>query len=538
MLMLDASLLRRRISDKRDGSVYTVLKELKENQIVLPEFQREYVWDLTKVQNLLISIISGRIIGNLMIWGTGVKVQSTSLTGNPDMTPKSGSYQYLLDGQQRMTSIYHAMEGDVVIVANGKKTVDFSKILVDLDAETIEDLIIVKSKEMKEKRAIPFCDIFTKEGLSKHGNVVTMDDKSNLRMIQDRFLDYNITISTLRTDDTNEAINQFTVLNTGGTNMKDYDILLSKIYSADFQLKREVEKLEEELKGFKLSSKIIVDSMVFSLKGEAGKKEILSTELEEVEGEWKRFVKALKSATDYLMSIGFSNFGTLPSKLNFLVVCRLFHEKKLAHLNLIQSKNVQRYILQTSINDEYSSSTNRAMLIHYNQLFSILDEPNHQYFQLKGISKDYIIEQGRDFKNGKNSFEKSLLWMLVRKRPLSLKNNEFIKVDGLSTSGRYDQNLHHIFPKDSMKNHKSKYQVDHLVNICHTEAGVNQKEISNRNPSDYLVEFSKSNPDIQQTCESLLIDYNVAIQDNYDLFFEKRLDAFMDLIKSHFPELK
>lgn len=535
--MLDASLLRRRISDKREGSVYTVLQELKDNKIVLPEFQREYVWDLTKVQNLLISIISGRIIGNLMVWGTGVRVQSTSLTGNADMESKTGKYEYLLDGQQRMTSLYHAMQGNVILPGKGKKAMDFTKILLDLDAETIEDLIFVKSKETNDKRAIPFCDIFTPEGLKKHGNIITLDDKASLRMIQDRFLDYNITISTLRTDDTNEAIQQFTVLNTGGTNMKDFDILLSKIYSADFQLKREAHKLEEELKEFKLSDKSIVDALVFSLKGEVGKKEILSTELEEVETEWKAFTKALKSAVDYLRSIGFAHFGTLPSKTNFLVVCRLFYAEKLTHLNSIQSQNVQRYIIQTGISDEYKSSTNRVMMIHYQQLSEILNDQNHSSFQLSGLTKDYILKQGKDFKNGKNSFEKSLLWMLVRNRPLSMKNNELIKLDGASTSGRYDQNLHHIYPKDFMKGRTSKYEVDHLVNICHTESGVNQKEISNRHPSDYLVEFASCNPQINEACDSLLIDYQVAIQDDYDRFFETRLEAFMNLIKSHFPEL-
>lgn len=525
--MIDNSLLRRRISDKREGTISSIIDEMKGNRMVLPEFQRDYVWKLEDVRELLISIISGRIVGGLLAWETMIPLKSMSMTGAEVLDAYNNHYVYLLDGQQRMTSIYHAIVGDVY------KKRDFSKILINLDSELVEDLIVLEDKDTDLERTIPFCDIFSEEGLAKHGEIISINDKVSLTLIANRVQDYNLSIFTLKTDNIIEAIEQFNALNTSGRKMSTYEIILSKIYSPKFKLKEEVIKLLQETAKFKLTDKVILDTLAFCISGSARTGEMILMEYDEVKVQWKSFVKAIKTTTDYLTRCGFHQMRELPYKNNFLVVTRLLFDEKITHLDSTQHNNVMRYILQTGLTKRYGSSSNVAMHNDYPKLRAIFDEPAHDEFQLDFIDNRFIQVNGN---NGSMSFRKVVLWMLANEKPLSFKNNMEIKIDDASNSKRYCLNLHHIYPKNYLKNKKTKYPADHLVNLCHVESGINQKEISDKQPSVYLAEFAKHNPNIKYACNSLLFDYDVAVQDNYDKFFEARMNNMRLMIQKHFPE--
>ena len=529
MLMIDASLLRRRISDKREGNIASILDEMKRNQLVLPEFQREYVWKIADVQALLTSIIAGRIVGGLLAWETSKPVKSVSMTGVKDVGGSADHFVYLLDGQQRMTSLYHAMEGDTY------RKIDFSKILVNLDAELIEDLIVVENKVIDYDRAIPFCDIFSEEGMAKHGDIISMNDKLSLTLLANRIQDYSLSIFTLKTDDIEEAINQFNALNTKGKKMSTHEIVLSKIYSPEFKLKEEVAKLIAETTSFKLTEKVILDSLAFCVNESSKSSDMILMEYDEVKENWKAFSKALKTTTDYLTRCGFHNLKALPYKNNFITVCRLLFEKNLTHLDTIQHGNVLRYILYTGIVKRYNASAYSGMYQDYMKLKTILNTTSHQEFQVENVTNRFVQLNGHN-KTG-DVFRKAILWMLENEAPLSLKNNMAIKVDQNSNSKRYCLNLHHIFPKNYLKDTNSLYPADHLANLCHVESGINQKEISDKKPSVYLAELASQNPKIKEACESLQFDYDIAVQDDYDKFFEDRLIRIRKLIEKHFPEL-
>lgn len=528
-MMLDINGLRRQTSNKREGSIASILDEIKVNELTLPEFQRDYVWKITDVQALLTSIIAGRIIGGLLAWETTKPIKSLSMTGTKDISPDTDKFAYLLDGQQRMTSLYHAFKGDTY------RRIDFSKILVNLDAELIEDLIVVETKVETYDRAIPFCDIFSEEGLAKHGNIISVNEKFSLQMLGNRIQDYSISIFTLRTDDIGEAIDQFNALNTKGKKMSTHEIILSKIYSPDFKLKEEVAKLIAETKSFKLTEKVILDSLAFCVNESSKSSDMILMEYDEVKENWKAFSKAVKTTTDYLTRCGFHNLKTLPYKNNFIAVCRLLFEKNLTHLDTIQHGNVLRYILYTGIVKRYNASSYSSMYQDYSKLKTILNTNSHQEFQVENVTNRFVQLNGHN-KTG-DVFRKAILWMLENEMPLSMKNNMAIKIDQHSNSKRYCLNLHHIFPKNYLKDKNSMYPADHLANLCHVESGINQKEISDKKPSVYLAELAQQNPKIKEACHSLQFDYDIAVQDNYDKFFEDRLDKIRKLIESHFPEL-
>ena len=85
-----------------------VLDRIESGVLVLPMFQRGYVWNRPQVKNLFRSLYRGYPVGGLLIWET--EAGSTDVRAGQSVG--SGTINLLLDGQQRATSLYGVVKGD------------------------------------------------------------------------------------------------------------------------------------------------------------------------------------------------------------------------------------------------------------------------------------------------------------------------------------------------------------------------------------------------------------------------------------------
>ena len=101
-------------------------------QIKIPQFQREFVWTMPKSAGLIDSIIKGYPIGTFIFWRTTERLRSVKNIGKQDLPePKQGEFvDYVLDGQQRLTSLFASLKGVMLTRDHGSKN-DFSKIYID-----------------------------------------------------------------------------------------------------------------------------------------------------------------------------------------------------------------------------------------------------------------------------------------------------------------------------------------------------------------------------------------------------------------------
>ena len=87
--------------------IETLLAWVKSGEIAIPEIQRPFVWEATKVRNLLDSLYQGYPVGYLIVWR------------NPSVKLKDGSTsagkRILIDGQQRVTALMAALLGREVL---------------------------------------------------------------------------------------------------------------------------------------------------------------------------------------------------------------------------------------------------------------------------------------------------------------------------------------------------------------------------------------------------------------------------------------
>ncbi len=88
-------------------TVETLLSNIKSGSIAIPEMQRPFVWDSSKVRDLVDSLYKGLPVGYIIVWQ------------NPDVKLKDGTKssgkKVLIDGQQRITAMAAAIVGQEVL---------------------------------------------------------------------------------------------------------------------------------------------------------------------------------------------------------------------------------------------------------------------------------------------------------------------------------------------------------------------------------------------------------------------------------------
>src|SRR5664279_3872786 len=90
--------------------ISTALEKIDENQLFVPAFQREYVWKRDDAKQLIDSLIKEYPTGTMLTWETA---NPPELKGPHKYDQKQGAVRLLLDGQQRVTTLYMLIHGKI-----------------------------------------------------------------------------------------------------------------------------------------------------------------------------------------------------------------------------------------------------------------------------------------------------------------------------------------------------------------------------------------------------------------------------------------
>src|SRR5438045_2134621 len=104
--------------------LYKLLEDCQRGVLQLPDFQRSWVWDEDRIKSLIASISRAFPVGALMTLETGgpVNFKPRPVEGAPTESKQTSPQWLLLDGQQRMTSLYQVtLRGKVVETVTPKK---------------------------------------------------------------------------------------------------------------------------------------------------------------------------------------------------------------------------------------------------------------------------------------------------------------------------------------------------------------------------------------------------------------------------------
>lgn len=253
--------------------ISTVLEKIDENQLFVPAFQREYVWKRDDAKQLIDSLIKEYPTGTMLTWETG---NPPELKGPHKYNSKQGAVRILLDGQQRITTLYMLVRGELPPYYSAAEILNDTRGLY-VNVETLELAYYTKAKMENDPRWRNITDIFQRKIRAKdivrelevRGETVSrerddiMDD--NTRAIEN-ILDREFPEQTIPVKASiREAIDIFYKVNASGVSLTDAELALAQISGywpeARDTFKRKLAELANKGFVFKL------DFVVFALLG-------------------------------------------------------------------------------------------------------------------------------------------------------------------------------------------------------------------------------------------------------------------------------
>src|SRR5687767_6386486 len=92
--------------ERGQHEIARLIKDISDGSLKLPEIQRGYVWKPAQVARLVDSMYRGYPSGSLLLWETTEPVAERSVASEKPVGPAHSKSRYLLDGQQRVTSLH------------------------------------------------------------------------------------------------------------------------------------------------------------------------------------------------------------------------------------------------------------------------------------------------------------------------------------------------------------------------------------------------------------------------------------------------
>ncbi|MBP2366707.1 GmrSD restriction endonuclease domain-containing protein [Pseudonocardia parietis] len=212
----------------------TILDQVDAGSMLLPEFQRGYVWNRDQVRGLMRSLYLGYPVGALLVWETEGAAQPVR-GGGP---AEAGQKQMLLDGQQRVTTLYGIVRGTAPVFFEGDPAA-FTGLRFNVETEAFQFHAPIKMKD--DPRWVDVTALF-RDGISAVARSLNEHPETaesfyteylpriqNLINIRDR--EFHIEQITGADKTVDVVVDIFNRVNSGGTKLSKGDLALARICS-------------------------------------------------------------------------------------------------------------------------------------------------------------------------------------------------------------------------------------------------------------------------------------------------------------------
>lgn len=478
--------------------VRTILDQIDLGSMALPEFQRGYVWNREQVRALMDSLYRKHPVGSLLVWVT--KTEDAVARGDATLAP--GSVKLLLDGQQRVTSLYGIIRGTPPQFFDGNEQA-FTGLHFHLDDETFQFYAPLKMKDnplwvdvselMKIGAGEAIQRLISNPDLQS--NVTTYINRLNA-MDAIKEVDLHIEEVTGEDKTIDVMVDIFNRVNSGGTKLSKGDLALARICAAwpdaRAEMKARLEKWRAADYHFKLEW--LLRNINTILTGEA-----LFSALRDVHPTtFKEGLERAENAIDLMLNListrlGLDHDRVLGGRYALPLLSRYVSQRG-GHLSDHSERDRLLYwYVHTFLWGRYAGSTETVL----NQDLALIEDMDGALDRLiNGLLRvradlrlradDFIgWSQGARFY--------PLLYMLTR----AWKARDW--GSGVELSSHLLGNLnrlemHHIFPKALLyRNGYARPDVNALANFTFLTQETNLA-ISDHAPADYLEELIRKQP--------------------------------------------
>ena len=499
-----------------------ILNQIDLGSYALPEFQRGYVWNRDQVKKLMMSLYRGYPIGGLLIWVT--KTDPTITRGEGQLTP--GVVNLILDGQQRITSLYGIIRGHAPKFFDGNAN-SFTGLYFNIKEQYFEFYMATKMKDNPDWISVTE---LLQLGASNYIGQADPERKMFLFNYLDvlnklnNIKDTDLYISNVTGEDKtiDVVVEIFNNVNTGGTKLNKGDLALAKICSMWPDARSEMKKYLKQLQsaGYYFSLEWLLRCVTVYMTGRPYFAELDKYSIDNFKDALYKTEQMVGLCLDHIGSrLGLDHDRVLASKFAIATMIGYIHAQPSAKLDNAHWNKLMYWYIHTFLWGRYASSTESKMA----QDMNVIQEGEG----VEGLLR-LIRQQRGDLKLTPEDFWGwstgarfyPLLYLLTRMNHakdfgsgLELTHNLLGKNSTLE--------VHHIFPKDILyKAGKSKSIVNSLANYAFLTKETNL-EISNRRPEEYMPYYAGKQPG---ALESNWIPINPELWkvENYEVFLQKR----------------
>jgi len=525
--------------------VKDLVERVYNGEIVLPEFQRSFVWEPEEVRELLVSILGDYFIGTMLILEC-IKDESPfalrliegvdRVNSNAKM---SSIVQILLDGQQRTTALFYALyEPDIPLKGRKSPYRFYLDIEKAFSGEWDEAVIAVnlndkrKLKEIEQnKNIIPFSYIRKiSEELNKiYPDLVKRFEGDHEKIgklieLANNFMNREIHIIKLpQNTDANKIVETFERLNRTGKPLSVFDLFTAKLYKHDLNLRELLANTKQRYKFINQVKPETILKVIAIMRGKYPKRRnLLELEPDNFEEDWYEACESLEKAYERITDLkdgygvlDFKRWMPYSSMIVPLAVMLWYVRKNRLDLPLNYRK-IDTWYWVSVFTNRYDQAVDSKSFEDFKAIKKWIEEGKKPEF-IESFNPEEI-----DFNVDKqsNAIYRGVMSLIVLKGARDFKTGEPPQFDPKKVQDD------HIFPK-------SIFNEDRVLN--RTLITSNQSKF-NEKPSEYFRERLEEHGReiLLEILESHLIppealDY--LLNDDLESFMESRRKAIIEEIK-------
>lgn len=478
----------------RAVSVEKLLREVEAGHYAVPKLQRAFVWNGEKAAMLLDSILRGLPVGVVTVWNARRR-NSHQLPNTLHILPQPSdaleTVKFILDGQQRLSVLYHLARGGVQHNAR-RQAVDFGRVVLRLKPEVGERLV-----EYRKPAAGAFFPVheLLRAGWRSRIHGLKARDREYAQSVRRQILAYKVALTIFEGQDLEEARELFIRINSSGTPLASADRAFARAQRIDLRAKTTA--LRDQLGAYfaGITNETILQVLAFAseiwdigarAQDQAVRKWEKRAEAiggsKEFDRVWRRVESGVKNAVDYLQAeFGVRTDAILPSQYMLVTLAQLFAER--STMPSQARREVRAWFWATALGQRYSGRGFRPNVVRDAQVFQKLGLGRAAKFgKFERIPASDIK---RALYGVRSSITDAFILMLAHREPQDLLDGRGILLEHqLSASSKTHR--HHFFPRSFLARKRvHPRDVNSILNLCLVRANTNAS-VGGQSPWRYL----------------------------------------------------
>lgn len=467
----------------------SLLSDVARGNIKIPVFQREYVWTDEQIMSLLDSIYRGYPVGSLLLWSTKEALTHERNVGGFELpkTPEDFPVNYVLDGQQRLTTLYGVFNSDTK-TADAELADRFNVCFVPATEQ------FVHYESADPAQSINLRVILDTTRLLPE--LTRFDDpmKTVIATLTERFKDYEFPVVTIKDRTNQEVCRVFQRINSSGTSLSTLELLAAWTWSDQFDLRHEIETLVDRLgdKGYdQLDETLLMRCLAAVVLDRIEADELVDTQPQKLIDGMMKLKQAIYATVDFLeKELMIKNVIFIPFPIMIVPIVKFFAlTLKPTSDQLTQLK---RWFWFVSFTQRYKAGTNTAVMEDLVAMQSLAGGKPIFDSLSATVDPDLFKKTWRI----NSTVAKATICMLAQCAPRSFLSGNSVDL-GTAMSAYNSREFHHVYPKAYLATLGIQFHESNIIaNVCFLSS-VDNRTISDAAPADYMVKMdSKLKPTI------------------------------------------